>query len=455
MLRCPELSKLPKAPRISSLRFRRQTPGSAASFAPHGKPPKLSSRLDPQHPALHSSEKGDGAIWFRTPAFSLAAIPMGVLTKPNHNGTPLPTEPFDSWANRAARGASTGSIAPMMLLNDPGSNRISVSLQLASQSTAHRSVHVRVQILRRFKTALSLIAVRAADVKEIKGRLRIVFDEKPTENWILRGWTYRLSANPVLYRMPYPELVQVLRPALRKLWHQGTQVEWKWAAAHRATRKQNGSRSAQPIAQGVDVFRHHGEESVSPSPPSIPRQLPAPHFTEQDTDFDPFAPLPNATGSAAKASFNSRPEPPRPLRMQQNRSSYPYNAEELVQHIPAFDPFSPTLDPDHSNRPSEPHMFSATLENKSPSPFEQDLTKNPNFQVPTKPAPARNRPAPAWWAIGARIQEEVATPQVCCIRPRFLYLLHCSRIKNLLIKTRNVRRPRMCLTIPRHPPRID
>ncbi|KAJ6565483.1 hypothetical protein DFH09DRAFT_466694 [Mycena vulgaris] len=258
---CPELRKLPKAPGISSLHFRRKTPGSAASASFSG--PSAKNRLDPQHPIDLIRGKQKAFVWaHNTPFFSLGALPMGLLANP----APLPrfeSIPFDSWAARVARGAESRSVAPM-LLNDQRPNRLSVSLQLAS--TADRRIHQRVQILRRFKTALNLIATRAAVVQQVKGRLKLIFDDTETaDECILQGWTYFLRPTLELYRMPYPELVGHLRPMLRDIWTRATAMEAQWAAAtigQRAPRSWDSSGG--PTSHAPSSERHPKSYGQSP-----------------------------------------------------------------------------------------------------------------------------------------------------------------------------------------------
>ncbi|KAJ7151340.1 hypothetical protein C8R43DRAFT_1190779, partial [Mycena crocata] len=208
---------------LINAQFRRQTPGSVAASSYRN--PHPTKRLDPEHPINLISEQKTAFIRSKNDAFTLGALPMGLLTKPDPQ--PRFNDPFDTWAARVARGAEAGIVAPM-ILNDPRHNRLSMSLQISSSRGTR--THQRVQINRRFKTALTLITVRGADAKEVKGRLQLVFDEsKITEDMILQGWTYFLQPTLELFRMPYPKLVSLLRPMLREIWTKGTEMEAKWA----------------------------------------------------------------------------------------------------------------------------------------------------------------------------------------------------------------------------------
>jgi hypothetical protein len=58
------------------------------------------------------------------------------------------------------------------------------------QSSRDVRTHHRVAMLRRFKTAVCLVAIRGAAAKEVGGgkRFKLVFDEKDAERgWILPG----------------------------------------------------------------------------------------------------------------------------------------------------------------------------------------------------------------------------------------------------------------------------
>lgn len=127
----------------------------------------------------------------------MGAIHTGLLLKPTNaslryahnrsftNQHVVDADSFDSWGARMARGASTGTVSPMKL-NEPHHTRLSMSLQ--TQSNSNFRPHQRVQTLRRFKTAICLIATRGAAAKEVEGRLRLVFDETDVATgWILQG----------------------------------------------------------------------------------------------------------------------------------------------------------------------------------------------------------------------------------------------------------------------------
>ncbi|KAJ7641404.1 hypothetical protein FB45DRAFT_356817 [Roridomyces roridus] len=316
MQACPELRRLPKAQAsISSLHFRKQTPGTAPHVFPR-KLPNRDNRLDPTHPVDYAPGKQQPIlIATGTTCFTLRAIPMGILEKPT---TPIrAVEPFDTWDARVARGASSGTVAPMTL-REPRPNRLSMSLQFSTVSGF--STHQRTQIVSRFKTAVSLIAIRNA---QVHGRKRLVFEEgAEPEEWILQGWTYHVRPTLELYRMPYPELVGILRPMLQDIWTRGMKLEEQWTLASLAklmpsvsiqTPKQRSSaRSASP-----DLSRKHRDDNPNNSSdladpiPSKSRKGGASVASLPPVpDFDPFpftpaAPAPNLTASSLPPSIKS------------------------------------------------------------------------------------------------------------------------------------------------------
>ncbi|KAK7042539.1 hypothetical protein R3P38DRAFT_2445007, partial [Favolaschia claudopus] len=238
MHKCRELAKLPKAPPLSSINFRRQTPGAINHARGNN---NKNHRLDTQHP-INAFKDHKHLIWAPSSPqspFTLGAIPMGLLLNPahpardtSHNRSPflwdarqrlVDPAAFDTWRDRVARGADTHTVAPPRL-NEPHPSRLAMSLQMHANkrfNTTHR-----VRMLRRFKTAVSLIAIRGAATTE-EGR--IVFEEGGDR--ILQGWTYYLRPDLSLLQTPYPQLIALLRPALRDLWNKATAMETQWAEA--------------------------------------------------------------------------------------------------------------------------------------------------------------------------------------------------------------------------------
>ncbi|KAJ7734764.1 hypothetical protein DFH07DRAFT_119507 [Mycena maculata] len=409
---CPELSKLPKAQAcISSLNFRRQTPGSAAHCAFQNAPAR--NRLDPRHPIDRLPGKNKHFIWALTKAFSLGIIHMGLLAKPDN--TPRFDESFDSWDARVARGAQTGTVAPM-ILHAQRPDRLSMSLQMSTVRNVR--THQRVQIVRRFKTALNLIAVRNADAKEVKGRLRLVFDDKGVATqWFLQGWTYYVRGSLELYRMPYPELVSLLRPVLRDLWERGTAMEAKWAdvslgrsqsrqspPAKRERRRANehlpftSRASFTELPETRQAARPQLGATSNVPPTLVPTTQGAESSHQQSPDmelppqpdFDPFPsvraapPGPALAFPAARTvSTLLRSEAPPEPRNSAPRAPLPEHDVDGLPPIPLFDPFADRAVP-------IPPPIATTNINMAPRLSPRSAKDNTN-----------------WWAIGRTIEAAV------------------------------------------------
>jgi len=119
---------------------------------------------------------------------------MALLDKPQFGWQ----EPFkrhiDKWEDRVVRGeAAEGQpIVTPMILNNRRYNRVAMSiLTTTTKKQTSKKKHIRVKIVRKIKTALSLVVIRGADAKEVKGRLALVLDEeeakKMGDKWILAG----------------------------------------------------------------------------------------------------------------------------------------------------------------------------------------------------------------------------------------------------------------------------
>ncbi|TFK89998.1 hypothetical protein K466DRAFT_639362 [Polyporus arcularius HHB13444] len=199
MQRCVELSQLPKSHGLRSVRFKRTTPGCIAQLAHANKPPAKQRVLDPSHPALDFSptQFARAFPWRTYPGFAIRAIPKGLLEKP---ATVFPDPPFSSAPTRSSYAQQGQS----------GRGRVSMSLMnVASKSTGGRVL--RVNVLNKLKTAISLVAARGADVEDGKdGQPRIVFraEEEPlADDWVLSGACGSMSG-PVccMVLIPYPFL---------------------------------------------------------------------------------------------------------------------------------------------------------------------------------------------------------------------------------------------------------
>ncbi|KAJ6464033.1 hypothetical protein C8R45DRAFT_506942 [Mycena sanguinolenta] len=362
MQKCPELKKLPKASLVSSVNFRRQTPGSINGLWQGS---TARNRVDRSHPIDLIPGKQKPFIWAPPcTGFTLGAIPIGLLLKPTESirragqyrtqalydtqARVVPLSAFDTWEARLERGAATGSVAPIML-NDSKHTRLGMSLQMHSSRDVR--THQRIQILRRFKTAVSLVVTRGAAAREVKGRLRLVFDETDTGEWILPGWTYYLRPGLELYRMPYPDLVNALRPALRDLWKRGTLQEERWAAAvlgkadASRTRTRETSKYERAAAASTPSTFSRQKRTPTPSEPHTHRAATTEHASSHHVQK-------NGHRTDTRHNYNN-----------------PVPVPNLLPATPAFDPFpavhgaaSPRRTPAFPRRsaPLDGHTYSRT-----------------------------------------------------------------------------------------------
>ncbi|TFK32088.1 hypothetical protein BDQ12DRAFT_693016 [Crucibulum laeve] len=271
------LSRLPPAPRFKAITFKNQTPGSPQKLlAPKGIP--RTDIIDATHPALKLPRSSfpfyhDAALDIRAFPLALLGIPENPWDKPGQ-GKPadiawtkrieiaqlLPggldsiekqtktrqfqTNPEEDLKNPLG----PGTLAPLVL-TPPAQKKMHVPMSYLNATSKKRTSKVRVVragITRRIKAALLMIVTRGAtdfdpssvrekETQDKKGKKKPILygdeDEAKQEgaHWILPGWTYIFFPTLAIYRMPYPELVMVLRRGLKKLWGRGVELEQEWA----------------------------------------------------------------------------------------------------------------------------------------------------------------------------------------------------------------------------------
>ncbi|KAE9405571.1 hypothetical protein BT96DRAFT_812109 [Gymnopus androsaceus JB14] len=116
---------------------------------------------------------------------------------------------------------------PFTCPNSRNPGRLSMSLVtvVGKKATSKKKV-VRLRIINKMKTALSLAIIRAAEVKNGK----LVLDESPPrEHLIHQGWTYTIYPKLEVYRMPYTELVPSVLQALNNMHQKIELLENDWA----------------------------------------------------------------------------------------------------------------------------------------------------------------------------------------------------------------------------------
>ncbi|KAJ7576851.1 hypothetical protein C8J56DRAFT_1061572 [Mycena floridula] len=217
MLKCPELSKLPKTSKVSSLLFRRQCPGTIRG-------PNFEGVVDPTHPGARS--KMGEMPFFGSKAIRITVTPFSLMAKPPFVSEPF-LRPIDTWQARIERSAEQGlqdPVSPIKLANQkPGRTPFSF-LYIASKAGVHKSAVIRSTTLRRLRTALNLVFIRDATVQN--GKLRL--ENKPSAETPLRGWAYVFIPTLECYRMPYTELVPLIRKAMITLRQNALALEQKW-----------------------------------------------------------------------------------------------------------------------------------------------------------------------------------------------------------------------------------
>ncbi|PBK86462.1 hypothetical protein ARMGADRAFT_537185 [Armillaria gallica] len=216
MFKCRQLSKLSKLNGKSSVVFRGCKPGALTGAFPI--PNRSAVRLDPKHPALRVNLKVLPIV--SQPFLAIKAIPFGILTKPDNAVTF--ERPVELWESRVARLKDS----PLEKTDVP-----SISLPvhlLMPKKTVHKKKYLRVIIARKIKTAIALIMSRGLDVGS-DGKLALN-DRENCDKLIVDGWSYVISPQLEIYRMPFEDLVKGLRKSLLQISNGIRQLEQQWAA---------------------------------------------------------------------------------------------------------------------------------------------------------------------------------------------------------------------------------
>lgn len=216
MFKCRQLSKLSKLNGKSSVVFRGCKPGALTGAFPI--PNRSAARLDPKHPALRVNLKVLPIV--SQPFLAIKAIPFGVLTKPENAVTF--ERPVELWESRVARLKDSP-----LEKTDVSSISLPVHL-LMPKKTVHKKKYLRVIIARKIKTAIALIMSRGLDVGS-DGKL-VLNDKEDCDKLIVDGWSYVISPQLEIYRMPFEDLVKGLRKSLLQISSGIKQLERQWAA---------------------------------------------------------------------------------------------------------------------------------------------------------------------------------------------------------------------------------
>ncbi|KAI3611940.1 hypothetical protein WG66_016227 [Moniliophthora roreri] len=227
MQKCYQLGRLQKSQNVfKSILYFRQTPGDA--FGAHLNIPGRTI-LDPSHPAANLPRNLLPS--FRDPQrnLTLTVVPFGLLAKHDFPRLPPTNVPFETWDERVARSMESQrkELAPVKLekWQKPGRLPISTIVVVPKKTTSKRKV-VRGRISSRLKTAMELVLLRNAHVKDGK----LVFDEARNGNVdVLRGWTYSFLPSLEVNLMPYTKLIPLVREAMLFVHKKASAMEKRWA----------------------------------------------------------------------------------------------------------------------------------------------------------------------------------------------------------------------------------
>ncbi|KIY42973.1 hypothetical protein FISHEDRAFT_78942 [Fistulina hepatica ATCC 64428] len=321
MSKCLRLSNLPPVTaRYKSVTFR-HTPGSINNFVAHIANPGAS--LDSHHPAWKTKRAQSQFPTFRGPGFYLRLLPTGMLDKPAPEkiwDEPLTRlRSYETWSERVARlvAAPLPHITPLWNPAPDGEEHIRMCLQsIRTKKKLGKSAVIRHQVIGKLKNAINLIVVRAAEAKEVDGRLCLVYDEsesKYIERWILPNWTYIFAIEMQMCRMPLAQLVQSLRPVLRSSWDRCIAIEHQWLS--RDPQVQNADKPLIPLNEILPNMsarslppqqsrRSSAQQSPRQSQPQKPTQ------SEKTSSLDQPQKRPSpTTGESPSPSSTGTPKP--------------------------------------------------------------------------------------------------------------------------------------------------
>ncbi|PFH51170.1 hypothetical protein AMATHDRAFT_3301 [Amanita thiersii Skay4041] len=287
-MRCPELSRLAKPLRPISLTFVARAPGSVEVLLT---PFPSRNVVDPTHPAFTSQLERRAFPHFRAPTITLKAYPLALLEKYNWSRTS--DLEFRDVAN-GTEPIEPSLPAPVKLPSalDPISNnsRIEMHLSVATSiRNTSKSAVIRTSIARRVKYAIRLIVTRGAytklvtvkrvengEQKTVKEKI-VAFNDKEAEvrgcKWLLNGWMYIFHPTIHLYRMPYQDLIPLLRGALKLIYSRGILLERQWAKARQTPAER----------KAVELRRNMEKRTQRPSPALLNQheQTPLKHHNTQ------------------------------------------------------------------------------------------------------------------------------------------------------------------------------
>ncbi|KIJ40394.1 hypothetical protein M422DRAFT_780706 [Sphaerobolus stellatus SS14] len=260
----PELSHLPKAPEIRSLRFRNVAPGRVGNLFLFQ---RATDPVDKTHPWAK--------VLFRTfgkqipqvslPQFNLACYPFALMERfddinymrqARQRGI---SQEFDEALLQYTSGLKT--LAPQATLPSPGDSRrkkytLPISAAISVPKTLHKSAVLRNKLKSRIREALRMVVVLGAkvsgekeDAVEITTAEGISLESKD-DALVVQGWVYVFRPTLELLRCPWPTLIKQMRIGLENV--------RKTAIALEAIQRQTTSLKQSPESYpsgGVNKFK--------------------------------------------------------------------------------------------------------------------------------------------------------------------------------------------------------
>ncbi|KAL1734988.1 hypothetical protein EV714DRAFT_280652 [Schizophyllum commune] len=293
---CSGLSKLPRLPRVTSVKLivpqlRHQTPGTINLVLNPGHVNRKEA-LDPDHPAWRQWLPNRRALpVLHSPALTLRLFPSGMLGRPAPFELQEPFKrPFTPW-----RDAVRAKIAEVQEHDIPltapvqsavRDGRAHMSLVFASSLKRQgKRRYLRVSSMRALKQAINLIVTRGARAGDlVRGRRQLILDEQDgqanVEKWLLAGWTYVFFTSLEMHTMSQADVVSFLRPMLRKAWDAAVAMETEWLQ-HDADVVSTNMRIEQPDAC---FTRSNGNEAYNVRDEANPHTLDyhLPHTSNAD-----------------------------------------------------------------------------------------------------------------------------------------------------------------------------
>ena len=232
------------------LQFRRTTPGGTSHILyPESTP--TGQVLDPTHPLARSNPRlYNGTLpKFFSKELIVRAVPKALLSRPE---LIYPHPPFDyaPYPSQPRKGNERGGLEGKKLGRSKGKRDdvVHMSLLHIIPKKLHKSAFVRLTVKSRLKTAVSLVITRGACAERSadgKGKQVLVSRDEDSRSWVLSGaffknsslsrhtdqlvdWTYVFFPTLHVYRMPYIELITLIRKGLTTINDSAKFLSQKW-----------------------------------------------------------------------------------------------------------------------------------------------------------------------------------------------------------------------------------